>query len=156
MWRWIVGSGASAMAILGMILGESWIIALVAFLGFFKGFLTLAVISIIISWLIVYIYGLTEKPDSLNQRIKKWLLRKEEKLPSLGKKLAQTSKGLGLIASSVTAGPFLTAIFIKTLGYTQKQSYFLSFISSILFSLLWSAIYSGAIIGIKEIIGRIL
>jgi hypothetical protein len=34
MWRLIVGSSASLMAILGIILGESWIIALVAFLGF--------------------------------------------------------------------------------------------------------------------------
>jgi len=156
MWRWIVGSGATITAILGIILGESWIIALVAFWGFFKGFLALTVISIVISWLIVYIYGLIEKPDSFNQLIKKWLLQKEEKLPPLGKKLAQTSKGLGLIVSSVTAGPFLTTIFIKTLGYTQKQSYFLSFLSSAIFSLTWAAIYNGAIIGFKEIIRRIL
>ena len=156
MWRWIAGSTAGSIAILGIIIGESWIIALVAFLGFFRGFIALTVISMVISWLIVYIYGATEKPNSFNQRIKKWLLRKEEKLPPLGKKLAQTSKGLGLIISSVIAGPFLTTIFVKTLGYSQKQSYFLSFISSVLFSLTWAAIYSGAIIGIKEIIGRIL
>lgn len=156
MWRWIVGSSAGVMAILGIILGESWIIALVAFLGFLKGFIALTVISIVISWLIVYIYGLAEKPNSLNQRIKKWLIQKEEKLPPLGKKLAQTSKALGLIVSSVTAGPFLTTIFIKTLGYSQKQSYFLSFLSSAVFSLIWVAIYSGAIMGFKEIIGRIL
>lgn len=156
MWRWIVGSGASVMAILGIILGESWIIALVAFLGFFKGFLVLTAISIIISWLIVYIYGLTEKPNGLNQRIKNWFIRKEKNLPVYGKKLAQISKALGFIISSLTAGPFLTAIFIKTLGYTQRQSYFLSFLSSVLFSLAWAAIYSGVIMGFKEMIRRIL
>ncbi|MCX6806989.1 MAG: hypothetical protein NT135_02620 [Candidatus Berkelbacteria bacterium] len=156
MRRWIIGSGTGVMAIIGIILGESWIIALVVFLGFFKGFLALTAISVVVSWLIVYLYGSAEKPNSFNQKIKKWLFQKEERLSPTGKKLAKTSKGLGLIVSSITAGPFLTTIFIKTLGYSQKQGYFLSFLSSVFFSFTWAAIYSGAIMGFKEIIGRIL
>lgn len=156
MWRWIVGSGASVMAIIGIILGESWIIALVAFLGFFWGFVALTIISVIISWIIIYIYTLVKKPGGLAQRIQNWIKKKEKNLSPTGSKLAKTSKLLGLIVSSVTVGPFITTIFIETLGYNQKQSYLLALTSSAIFSLVWSAIYSGAIVGIKMLIWRIL
>jgi hypothetical protein len=151
-WKWFIGISVFGGTILGIILGESWIAGLVFFFGFFWGALILTLISILVSWIIVYVFSLGDKPKGAALRIQNWIRKKEKNLSPVGLKLAKTSKFLGLIVSSITAGPFITTIFIKTLGYNQKQSYLLALVSSVIFSLVWSAIYSGAISGIRLLI----
>jgi len=145
------------VSIFSFLLAESWIIGLVALLGGIKAFFILSIICTFISFAIVYFYDSTEAKRgrfSVSQRIRTWVTRKEKSLNPTALKLARTSKLFALIFLTVTAGPFLTTVMVKVLGYKKWTDYSLSFLSSALFSLVWATVYSGSITILARIFVR--
>ncbi len=152
--RIIVWSFFAAAGIFSFLLAEGWIIGLVALLGAIKAFFVLSFICICISSIIVYFYNQTEArrgPLAISQRIQAWITEKEQSLNPVTIQLARTSKLLALFFSTITVGPFLTTIVVKVLGYEKWVDYGLSFLSSLIFSIVWVSIYSGAITILKGI-----
>ena len=151
--RFLIISGFSISSLFGVIIGESWIIALVIFLGPFLGFIALSIISTIISLIVLFAYG---KGDLSNlptiRKINRWAKNKEKNINPISLRLLKLSKIAAFIFSSVTAGPFITIIFSKVFANPRSNFYLLAVTSSLLFSLTWVIIYSGAIILIREII----
>lgn len=136
------------------LLAEGWIIGLVFLLGAIKAFLVLLVICVCISFAIVYFYDHTRnrgRVHVLGERIQVWIAKKEGTLNPVTLKLAQISKLLALVFSTVTVGPFLTTVTIKFLGYKKWTDYVFAFMSSTLFCFVWVAIYSGAIAVLSNI-----
>lgn len=151
--RLIFLSGLSLSSLIGVILGESWIIITVVAFGPLIGFIILSIISFIISTIILIAYEKGRFSNwSFVRKINQWAKNKEENLNSTSLKLLKLSKALAFIFSTITAGPFITVIFSKVFAHPKTNFYLLALISSLIFSLTWTLIYSGAIILIKEII----
>jgi len=149
--------GISLSTILGVIFGESWIIAVVAILGPIFGFLTLFIISYAISVVILIAYDKYELSNILFiQRIGQWAKNKGKNINPVSLRLLRVSKILAFLFSTVTAGPFVTIIFSRLFARPKTNFYIVALVSSLIFSFVWTLIYSGAIILIKQVIDQLV
>lgn len=151
--RLLIISGFSLSSVVGVIIGESWIIALIVFLGPLFGFIFLSLISFIISLIVLFAYDKGGFSNlSIIRNIHRWAKNKEKNINPLSIGLLKTSKMLAFLFSTITAGPFITIIFSKIVARSKTNFYILALASSLIFSLTWTLIYSGAIMIIKQII----
>jgi len=148
--RFATSLGAIGLGIVGFIHGDAWIIAAVVILGPVWSIVALSVVIAIIANAILILLSLSN-PFGFIQTLKLRLEKSQNNLSPLTLKAIKVSKLLGILVSSMVIGAFPTALLIHTLGYRRPYNHLLATASSLLFSLTWVTIYSGAWVGIKRL-----
>ncbi len=148
--RFVTSLGAVGLGIVGFIHGDAWIIAAVVILGPVWSVVILSVVIAIIANAILILLNLSN-PFGFIQTLKLRLEKSQNNLSPLTLKAIKVSKLLGILVSSMVIGAFPTALLIHTLGYRRPYNHLLATASSLLFSLTWVAIYSGAWTGAKRL-----
>ena len=148
--RFATSLGAVGLGVVGFIHGDAWIIAAVVILGPVWSVVVLSVVVAIIANAILILLNLSN-PFGFVQTLKLRLEKSQSNLSPLTLKAIKVSKLLGILISSMVIGAFPTALLIHTLGYRRPYNHLLATASSLLFSLTWVAIYSGAWAGAKRL-----
>ncbi len=145
---------AAIAGIVGVLLSEGWIVGSVALLGPVWAFLLVSTVCSAISVVIAYAYDAQEGrhgPGVTIARLRAWIASKEEYVNRRVAALARFSEWVAFVIMSVTIGPFLTAVAVKVRGGGRGFAYALCVASSVLFSAVWVAVYSGGIAVVRKV-----
>jgi hypothetical protein len=146
--------GAAAAVVAGVVVGEGWIIGLVAGLGPLRAFLVVVAVSCAGSCLIAFAFDEGEaKRGALPvvARIRRWIADKRAGVEKRTAALANMSAVLAFVLLSVTVGPFLTAVAVKLRGGESRADYALCVIASVIFSAVWVSIYWGGVTAVRQV-----
>lgn len=146
--------GAAVALVAGVVVGEGWIIGLVAGLGPIRAFLVVAAVSCAGSCLIAFAFDESEAKRGalpLVARIRRWIADKRADVERRTAALANVSAVLALVLLSVTVGPFLTAVAVKLRGGKPRGDYALCVASSVIFSAVWVSIYWGGVTAVRQV-----
>jgi hypothetical protein len=146
--------GAAAAVVAGFVLGEGWIIGLVAGLGPLRAFLVVAAVSSAGSCLIAFAFDESEAKRGalpLVARIRRWIADKRADVERRTAALANVSAVLAFLLLSVSVGPFLTAVAVKLRDGEPRVDYALCVVSSVIFSAVWVSIYWGGVAAVRQV-----
>jgi hypothetical protein len=147
--------GAAATVVAGVVLGEGWIIGLVAGLGPLRAFLVVAAVSCAGSCLIGFAFDEREAKRGafpLVARVRRWIADKRALVERRTAALANTSAVLAFVLLSVTVGPFLTAVAVKLRGGESRADYVLCVTASVIFSAVWVSVYWGGVAAVRQVL----
>ena len=146
---------AAAAAGVGLfLLGESWIIALAAALGWLPAVVVVTLGNTAGCFLVAYAYEAEETTHGVAypiRRIRAWIDERRDYVQRRVHALARLSAGLAFVILSVTVGPFLTTIALKVRGTARRRAFVLAALSSAIFSVTWVTVYSGGIGLLREV-----
>src|SRR3989344_1442042 len=125
------------------IISEGWLISSVYLFGPYKSFIAFTVFSVGTCLILLYVYNYKRKSgNKYILKVDRWIEQREAKLSKFTLRIIRTSKTLGILFSSITAGPLPTTILILVLGYRGLRVFAWILAANILFFLTWIAIYS--------------
>lgn len=154
----LLAAAAAAVAGAGLfVLGEGWIIALTAALGWLPAVVVLTLGNTAGCLLIAYAYDAEEAAHGVARpirRVRAWVDERRDYVERRVHALARLSAVLAFVILSVTIGPFLTTIALKVRGVVGRKALALSALSSAIFSVTWVTIYSGGISLVREVFAR--
>jgi hypothetical protein len=146
--------GAAAAVVAGFLLGEGWIIGLVAGLGPLKAFLVIAAVSCAGSCLIAFAFDESEARRGalpMVARVRRWIADKRAVVERRTAALVNMSAVLAFVLLSVSVGPFLTTIAIKIRDGGSRMDYALCVATSVIFSAVWVSIYWGGVAAVRQV-----
>ena len=144
---WMGGIG---LTVLGYVLAEGWLIAVVKIFGFWGGALIVMLVTLVLSWIVTYFASGACKAG----RFQNWLKQKEVELSGKMKAAMQGGKTLVVINVAIFLGPMVAALLMLMLGIGKNKVYFYSIFSCLLCAVFWSGFYSGIFWGIHKIVAR--
>ena len=146
----ILWLGGITVTVLWYIFAEGWLIAVVKLFGFWGGAAIVTLVSLILSWLVIYVSSGAHNIG----RFRDWLKEKEAGLSGKAKAAMQGGKTLVVANTAVFLGPMVAAILMLMLGIQKNKVYIYSIFCALLCAVVWSGFYSGVFWGIHKIIAR--
>lgn len=144
---WLGGIGA---AVLFYILAEAWLILVVKVFGFFAGAAIVTLVTLMLSWLVIYVSSGSRDVG----RFRNWIKKREAELSGRAKAALEGGMALMVANTAVFLGPMVAAILMLMLGVRKEKAYFYSVFCAILCAVVWSGFYSGVFWGIGKIFSR--
>ncbi len=147
--------GAAVALVTGGVLGDGWIIGLVAGLGPLRAFLVVAAVSCAGSCLIAFAFDEGEAKRGalpLVARVRRWIADKRAVVERRTAALANVSSVFAFVLLSVSVGPFLTAVAVKVRGGEPRADYALCVIASVIFSAVWVTVYWGGVAAVRQVL----
>lgn len=145
---------AAALAVLGGLFAEGVLVAAVALLGGPLAFVLAASACSAASILIAWAFDAEENRVGaipLVARLRNWIRTRQAEATRRAERVAHLAWWLGFAVLSLTVGPFLTTVAVKVRGTSASRAYRLAVVSSVLFSAVWVAVYSGGIAALRAL-----
>lgn len=143
-FNWIAGI---LFTIIGFVFAEGWIILAVDVLGFVKSTIVVAVISIIFSWVVIYLSA----KSSGNNFLKEWFSKKETEMTKHAKIALKSGKFIAVVNTAVFLGPIFASLLMLVLGIETKKVYIYAIFCAFLCASVWCGLYSGVFWGVDKI-----
>ena len=142
--NWLSGI---SLTVIWFVFAEGWLILVVKLFGFWGGAAILTLVTIILSWIVIYI---SSRAGSVG-RFRDWLNEKEAELSGRAKAAVQGGKTLVVVNTALFLSPMVAAILMLMLGVRRNKVYLYSIFSCLLCAVIWSGFYSGIFLGIHKI-----
>lgn len=123
---------------------------MVKLFGFWGGAGIVTVVTLILSWVVIYIASGSHGVG----RLRDWITSKETELSGRAKAAAHGGKVLVTANTAVFLGPMFAAILMLMFGLARKRVYIYSIFCALLCGFFWSAFYSGIFLGLRKIFGN--
>jgi hypothetical protein len=145
--KWL---GGIALAVMGFVFAEGWLILVIKLLGFWGGAAIITLVTIILTWIVIYF---ASGANSVG-RFRDWLKSKEAELSGRAKAAMQGGKALVVVNTALFLSPMVAAILMLMLGARRNRVYLYSVFSCLFCAVVWSGFYSGIFWGIHKVIAR--
>jgi hypothetical protein len=133
---WLLGAIAALTA---LILIEGSMVVTTKLFGVMKATLLRVVITIPLSWLVIYLATRSKK----SFRFTNWLAARQAKLSNKARVAIEGGKFVVVVNTAIFLGPIVASILMLMVGITPRRIYGYAVLCAFLSAWLWSAFYSG-------------
>jgi len=143
--------GGIVLTVIGFIFAEGWLILTVKLLGFTMATVIVAIITLLLSWVVIYVSSASGNMG----RFRAWLLKKEASLSGRAKTAVKGGKALAVLNATIFLGPVIAAVLMLMLGFERRKVYSYSVFCAILCATFWCGLYSGIFWGVHAVTTRL-
>ncbi|MEW5757946.1 MAG: hypothetical protein AB1755_00530 [Candidatus Omnitrophota bacterium] len=137
--KYLCWLGGGIATVLWYIFAEGWLILMVDLFGFFGSTIIVTLVTVILSWLIIY----ASKNSSKLDRLQNWLVGKEGDLSKKAQAAMKSGKILVVANTAIFLGPMVATFLMLMMGIKAKKVYIYSIFCALLCAIVWCGLYSG-------------
>ncbi|MDD5439703.1 MAG: hypothetical protein PHS37_05925 [Candidatus Omnitrophica bacterium] len=132
--------------VIGFIFAEGWLIATARFCGALWGTVIVSVVTIPLSWLIIYLSA-----HNTNRGFREWLADKEAGLSRRAQAAVKGGKTLVLVNTLIFLGPVVMSILMLMFGFERRKAYLYSGVGAVFCAGIWCSFYAGMWWGVDRL-----